>query len=165
MLALAAAVGGGWWWWSQQKKRPLRAAALPPQRPATRSDRLLADLINAQDADMRSIELGVWAVNKLRAHVMSLNVVDCGTVAEGVPYDSIAGEIPNINPVAKAETARLLKELVLHASAQCKGLQVTPATFAATLDMYKRSAFHPTVGLLWGMNGYAARSPRRLPRL
>lgn len=41
-----------------------------------------------------------WVLDRVRRHVAGLTSVDCGTVAEGVPYEKIAGDIPGINDVA-----------------------------------------------------------------
>ncbi len=142
-----------------------RKTAVFPGRPPTRMDRLLADLINAQNAEMRSIELGQWALQRLRMHIAppGSKTVECSTLVERLPYDAIAAEIPGINAVARNETARILREIAKVLAAQCRDDTVPVNEFLSVINLHERAAFHPTEGLLWGMNGYAATSPRSLP--
>lgn len=144
---------------------PLPVAA-PPRRRVTRADHLLSSLINAQNADMRSIELGRWFVASLRRVAASFpGSMNCDAFVDAVPYDAIAARVPRINDVARRETARLLRELLAHAAADCGvGGVVDPRAVDAALAGFGEAAFDDVDGLLWGVNGYTARSRAPLPR-
>jgi hypothetical protein len=138
-------------------------AAEPPSRPPTRGDKLLASLINAMDADARSIELGRWFLSTLRRYVLTMQQVDCATLAEAVPYERIVGAVPGINPVAKATAVGILRALVQDMAATCRNRILDPAEFVRVIDMYEASAFAKGMGVLWGMPGYAISALRPPP--
>lgn len=141
-------------------------AAAPPRRRVTRADELLASLINAQNAEMRSVELGRWFVASLRRVAASFpGAMNCDSFVDAVPYDAIASRVPRINDIARRETARLLRELLSHAAADCgPGGVVNPRDVDAKLAEFGEAAFDDLSGLLWGVNGYTARSRVPLPR-
>lgn len=124
-----------------------RSVALPPFRPPTKNDKLVAELINAHNYDMRSLELGRWYLRQLKA----LGSDKCSAP----PVKSIVDKVPGLNEVTKVEVYRVLRELW---SGVCETGNPSRA-----LDDLERVSLHPTKGLLSGMPGYSVNSSIALP--
>lgn len=147
---------------------PLNTVAREPVRSLTKTDSLLARLLNAIDADMRSIELGRWFVAALRAQLPRGGVIDCNNVLNVFDYDSIAARVPRINAVTRRETAATLRALVEETALKVCDVptarDTTPSALAGVLTAVEESAFGAS-GVLLGMPGYSPRSRLPLPRV
>lgn len=124
-----------------------RPQALPPPRPPTPAEKLVARLINAMDHDMRSLELGRWFLDQVRRQARERG--GC----EVVDVPGIVARVPGANEVTRAELRKHLTELV---ALLCSGGQ-----FDAQLDALARALLPD--GLLGGMPGYRLTSARALP--
>lgn len=138
----------------------MNLAAKPPGRPLTESDKILSRLINHVNADMRSLELGRWYLERLR-RAYSVRTVD-GVVQcefEEIAW-TIARDIPRANDVTREAVTRDLIELQRLAIPKC-GAKLRDVL--DTLDMFDDLAFGPKTGVLRGMPGYTERSSVALP--
>lgn len=146
---------------------PLAVVARPPSLPLTRSDSVLARLINAIDADMRSIELGKWFLAAMRAQVPVGTTLGCDDIVDMFAYERIAAAVPGINDVTKRETVKTLRALASMLSVEACDMAykstVTSDDLLAVLDKYEKSAFDDRQGVLLGMPGYSTASRLALP--
>lgn len=143
--ALAALVLVAWLAWRGWLRTPLRAAALPPPRKPTPSEKVTARLINAMDHNMRSLELGEWFLDQV------VRGGGCSADVRG-----IVERVPLANDVTRGELRTHLADLVVALCADGSG-----AGFQGQVAAL-RAALQPD-GLLSGMNGYSIKSPVPLP--
>lgn len=147
----------------------IRDVAAPPSSAPSRSDRIVASLINNLNADMRSLEIGRWFFARLRAQALAQwgNAgIKCSD--DYFKLEAIAAAVPGANEVTAAATVKALRALVDEAKrAQCGGGaamgEVPREAFLKTLDQFQASALAPGRGVLLGMNGYSEKSRLPLP--
>jgi hypothetical protein len=152
----------------------LNTAALPPVRDPSLGDMALAGVINAIDADMRSIELGQWIMQRLDRAIEGADIDQCGD-ARDLALQWIADEVPGANEVTRREIVKHLRIIVNLAVVRCTADgswardRTTPGGRAAAKQSLRRalsamraSAFGKD-GVLLGMPGYSERSRLPLP--
>lgn len=162
LLAVAIAIAALLVVWALRRTAPapINEAAVAPSRPPTAEDKALARLINAIDADMRSIELGRWFV---RALVARVEVAPSCSDAMTVDVGAIARAVPGANEIAQAEVRKHLRDVLALAAASCDPTR-PGASVADALRRMDVSAFGAR-GTLRGMPGYATTSKVPLPTL
>jgi hypothetical protein len=139
VVAIAAAVVA---WWTRRRGPPPSPGKLTGPLP------ILADMINAVNYDMRSVELGRWLLTELQTQIEARG---CG----GVDYESIAAAVPGANDVTKTELQKHLRDLVAYT---CASSRAPPAE---TLQQIEIRAFDAADGAL--TSAYADASPVALP--
>ena len=118
LITVAAAVAAGVWIYLQ------RSAASAAKTPPTPAATLIGDLINNANYEMRSLELGRWFLNRLRAELRA------GRSCGDVDHEAIVARLPGTNAVTRAEQAKHLRALLALA---CAG----PRAPLAMLDEYE----------------------------
>lgn len=131
--------------------RPLNLTAREPGRPLGESDKILARMINNVNADMRSIELGIWFIRKLKESVKPQ--VSC--TDPGIDFGGIVAQIPETNEITRSELMTDLRDLFRLACAN--------GDIVRALDQMSFDAFDPESGVLLGMPGYSLKSRLPLP--
>ena len=140
---------------------PINVIARPPMRKLTQGEKDLARVINAIDADMRSIELGRWFLRRLRDRAQDAeDGASCAQIASDVEYRDIAADVPGINAVTERETVANLRRLMRSLAATCKSGERDE--LVARIDELRESALGST-GILRGMPGYSEWSRVDLP--
>jgi hypothetical protein len=176
VLAVVALLVFIWYWRRKpasavpaQSEKPVNAIAVPPAVAPSRSDKIVASLINNLNSDMRSLEIGHWFFGRLRAQTLARGS-DAAVKCADDYFDlrAIADAVPGANDVTKAATVKSLRALVDEAKRpMCGGGaamgDVQRDVFIATLNKFEASALAPGRGVLLGMPGYTERSRLPLP--
>lgn len=142
VLLFAAAVAAVWIYFRVFSKAP------PPKTPPPPAAMILGDLINNANYELRSLQLGRWFVDQLRAELRE------GRSCDEVDHDAIVARLPGANAVTRSEQTKHLRALLAMA---CEGQQ-SPL---AMLDSYE-AMLAPDAALAV-MYAYAARSSAPLP--
>lgn len=117
-----------------------------PRKPSAAAV-IMGDLLNAANYELRSLELGRWFLDQLRAQLRE------GTSCGDVDHEAIVARLPNTNDVTRAEQAKHLRALLALACAGPKSPMAMLDGFGALL------ATGPKVGVY----AYAPRSSVPLP--
>lgn len=119
------------------------------------ADSVIADLLNASNAEVRSLELGFWFLDRLRAEVRSPGKSSACSPGNAVDYAAIASRVPGTNEVARAEHVKHLKALMV--------LACRLGDPAASLDAFRAHALLAGGTLTAAPYAYVSTSRAPLP--